>query len=135
MVSSTKFIVGFLMHSSIIQFHYPASHQWRLLYTIHGTIRPHKLWLVGMGDCSFWYNCWLGFCPLFLYNPAAASLVPISFYWQDTVWDRGRLKDILPSSIVEQILLAPISYGEPDLIRWDLGPDGTFHLRTAWELV
>ncbi|KAH9750080.1 zf-RVT domain-containing protein [Citrus sinensis] len=41
----------------------------------------------------------------------------------------------LPRSIVEQILLVPISSEEPDLIRWDLSPDGTFHLQTAWELV
>lgn len=70
-----------------------------------------------------------------LYNPAAASVVPFLFYWQGTVWDRGKLQDVLPSSIVAQILLVPISREEPDLIRWDLTIDGTFQLRSAWELV
>ncbi|KAH9750075.1 reverse transcriptase domain-containing protein [Citrus sinensis] len=123
------------VHPGVIQFRYPASPLWRRLCEIRDTAGPHERWLVGQGECSFWYDCWLGSCPLYLFNPAAASSRPVSFYWQGTVWDRGKLEDILPSSIVEQILLVPISCAEPDLICWDLSPDGAFHLRTAWELV
>lgn len=123
------------VHPGVIQFRYPASPLWRRLCMIRDTVGPHERWLVGQGECSFWYDCWLGSCPLYFFNPAAASSRPVSFYWQGTVWDRGKLEDILPTSIVEQILLVPISCEEPDLIRWDLSPDGSFHLRTAWELV
>lgn len=55
----------------------------------------------------------------------------ISFYWHDTVWDRGKLKDVLPYFIVVQILLVPISRREPYLLRWDLSSDDIFHLRTT----
>lgn len=51
------------------------------------------------------------------------------------MWDRGKLEDVLPTSVVAQILSVPISSGEPDLLRWALATDGMFHLRTAWELV
>lgn len=39
------------------------------------------------------------------YNVAAASLVLVSFYWQASIQDRGKLQAVLVSSIVEQILL------------------------------
>lgn len=81
------------------------------------------------------YDCWLGSCPLVIYNPVAASSILVSSFWQGTVWDRGKLEDILPSSIIAQILLASISGGEADLIRWVLASDNMFHLRSAWELM
>lgn len=74
-------------------------------------------WLVGQRECSFWYDCWLGSCPLAFYNPTAASLLLVSFYWQGTVWDRGKLHDELPSFIVAHILLIPVSTEDQDLIR------------------
>ena len=42
---------------------------------------------------------------------------------------------MLPFLIVVQILLIPISSGEPDVILWDLSPDGSFSLRTASNIV
>lgn len=77
----------------------------------------------------------MGSFPLVIYNPVAASSILVSFFWQETVWDRGKLEDILPSSIVAQILLASSSSGEADLICWVLASDDMFHLRSAWELV
>ena len=88
-----------------------------------------------LAEGCFWYDCWLGSCPLAFYNPVVAYLVPISFYWQDTIWDRGKLQDVLPFLIVVHILLIPISSGEPDVILWDLSPDGSFSLRTASNIV
>lgn len=122
-------------HPSLIQFRYPASPLQRRLYTIHYTTRHHVCWLIRSRDCSFWYDCQLNSSLLVLYNLAAASSVPVSLFWQGTVQDRGKLKDVLPLSIVEQILLVPISSREPDLICWDFAPNGNFHLQTAWELV
>lgn len=46
-----------------------------------------------------------------------ASIKSISFYWWGIVWDKGELLNVLPSSIVEQILLVTISSRESDLIR------------------
>ncbi|KAH9662191.1 reverse transcriptase domain-containing protein [Citrus sinensis] len=77
------------VHPGVIQFRYPASPLWRRLCMIRDTVGPHERWLVGQGECSFWYDCWLGSCPLYFFNPAAASSRPVSFYWQGTVWDRG----------------------------------------------
>lgn len=62
-------------------------------------------WLLGCGECSFWYDYWFGSCPLVFYNVVVASLVLVSFYWQASIQDRGKLQAVLVSSIVEQILL------------------------------
>lgn len=104
-------------HPSLVQFHYPASPLWRRLCSIRCIVRPQVHWLIGRGECSFWYDCWLGSYPLTLYNPTAASMVPVFFYWQGTVWDGGKLQEVLPSSIVAHILLIPIYREELDLIR------------------
>lgn len=62
-------------------------------------------WLLGYGECSFWYDYCFGSYPLVFYNVVAASLVLVSFYWQASIQDRGKLQAVLVSSIVEQILL------------------------------
>ena len=69
------------VHPGVIQFRYPTSPLWKRLCTIRATAGPHERWLVGQGECSFWYDCWLGSCPLYLFNPAATSSRPVSFYW------------------------------------------------------
>lgn len=122
-------------HPSLIQFQYPASPIWRRPCLIRCIAGPHARCLIGRGECSFWYDCWLRSCHLVIYNPAAASSVPVSFFWRGEVWDMGKLEDVLPTSIVEQNLLVSISSEEVDLNRWDLASDGTFHLQSAWELV
>lgn len=40
-------------------------------------------WLV-MGSVVL-YNCWLGSCPLVIYNPITAFIVLVSFYWRGTI--------------------------------------------------
>lgn len=62
-------------------------------------------------------------------------MVSVSFYWRRTIWDRSKFQAVLPSSIVDMILLLYISSEEPDLICWDSALDRTFHLRIAWEIV
>lgn len=52
--------------------------------------------------------------PLFLLNFIAASMILMSFFWQGAVLDRGRLLFVLPTSIVDHILLISISYIGPN---------------------
>lgn len=66
---------------------------------------------------------------LVIYNPTMASIMSISFYWWGIVWDKGELLNVLPFSIVKQILLVTISSRESNLIRWDLPSDGLFIYR------
>ena len=58
-------------------------------------------WLIGHGESSFWYDCWLCSCPLVIYNLTMAFRVLISFYWRGTICDKGKLQDVLSFSIVE----------------------------------
>lgn len=73
--------------------------------------------------------------PLFHCNPSAASMAPISSFWCGVDWDKGRLLSVLPSSVVEQIVLVPIFGTGPDILRLAISRDGNFSLRSSWEFV
>lgn len=66
-------------------------------------------WLIRSSDSKFWYDCCLDSMPHFHFNHAVVSMVPMSFFWQGVVLDRGRLLSVLPTLIVEQISLIFIS--------------------------
>ena len=73
--------------------------------------------------------------PLFHFNPSAASMAPISSFWCGVDWDKGKLLSILPSSVVEQIVLVLIYDTGLDILRWAIFRDGNFSLRSSWEFV
>lgn len=74
---------------------------------------------------------------LFHFNPSVASMAPNIFFlvWCGVDWDKGKLLSILPSSVVEQIVLVHISSTRPDILRWAIFRDGNFSLRSSWEFV
>lgn len=78
----------------------------------------------------------LGFCLLFFYNFGVAYIVLISFYWGGgvTVKNMGKLQDVLPLLIIEQILLIFLSSADMNLIWWDRSLDDAFHLRQLGSL-
>ena len=130
-----KFKYSITEHPSMAQFCYPASSLWRRLCSIRCITKPHIRWLIRSSDSSFWYGCWLDFIPLFHFNPSATSIALISSFWCGVEWDKGNLLSVLPSSVVEQILLVPIFYSGPDILRWTLFRDVNFSLRSSWEFI
>ena len=73
--------------------------------------------------------------PLSYFNPSAASMALISSFWCGMDWDRGKILSVLPSSVVEQILLVPISGVGLDILRWALSKDGNISLKNSWEFI
>ena len=119
----------------MVQFRYPASPLWRRLYSTRCTAEPRIRWLIRSGNSSFWYDCWLKSTPLFHFNPSVASMAPISSFWCGVDWDKGKLLSVLPSLVVEQILLVPISGTGPDILRLAIFRDENFSLMNNWEFV
>lgn len=72
--------------------------------------------------------------PLFFFNPTTAFMVHVSSFWFLMVWDKGELLSILPSSVIEQILLVLISSVGSDMLHWTLSGDGDFSLMTLGSL-
>lgn len=72
--------------------------------------------------------------PIFFFNPTTAFMVLVSSFWFLMVWDKGELLSILPSSVVEQILLVLISSVGSYLLHWTLSRDGDFSLMTLGSL-
>lgn len=68
----------------------------------------------------------VGLLPFGLLQPCNGFWGADFFYWRGTVKDRGKLQDVLPSSIVAQILLFPIFSTKPDTILWASDHDGFF---------
>ena len=68
------------------------------------------VWLLNDGTCDFWYDNWLGSGPLFL----RASVVPgLSFsdVMVNGTWDNCRLSQILPPTIVDEVMYSPALSG------------------------
>lgn len=123
------------IHPSRVPFRYPASPLWRHLCSIRDEADQYIRWKVNSGDRSFWFDCWMDSSPLSMAFPDLASMQTISFYWQGATWDRGKLLQCLPLSVVDQISSIPIGDAGPDLIRWSESEDGNFSLNSAWRLV
>lgn len=117
------------------QMQYPVSPLWRCLCSIRCVAKPYICWQIKSDDSSFWYNYQLGSIPLFLFNPVDVSMDHVSFFWRGIIWDKGKLLLILPTLVIEQILLISIFSDGLDILHWTLSKDEDFSMKTSQEVV
>lgn len=66
-----------------------------------------------------------------LFKLTTTFMVYVSSLRYSMVWDKGKLLSVLPSLVVEQILLVLISSVGPNILRWHLSEDQNFSLMNA----
>ena len=90
------------------------------------------VWLLNDGTCEFWYDNWLGSGPLFL----RAFVVPgLSFsdVLVNGTWDSYQLSQILPPTIVDEVMHSPALSGRgSDQVIWRSTQSGLFTLASAF---
>ncbi|XP_075499822.1 uncharacterized protein LOC142538375 [Primulina tabacum] len=109
---------------------------WRRLLRIRPRAEAGIRWRVGLGDVSFWDDIWFGDTPLSSQCEVRGGRdVRVSHFLSEGAWDFDLLCAVVAPFVAESITLTPIALGEPDLAIWIYSSDGSFSLRSAWELV
>nr|XP_027064415.1 uncharacterized protein LOC113690621 [Coffea arabica] len=96
-----------------------ASPTWRRMVNVSHQAKLCMVWLLNDGTCDFWNDNWLGSGPLFL----RASVVPgLSFsdVMVNGTWDNCRLSQILPPTIVDEVMHSPALSGRGIPLRVSL---------------
>ncbi|XP_027156511.1 uncharacterized protein LOC113757398 [Coffea eugenioides] len=112
-----------------------ASPTWRRMVNVSRQVELCMVWLLNDGTCDFWYDNWLGSGPLFL----RAFVVPgLSFsdVMVNGTWDSYRLSQILPPTIVDEVMHSPALSGRgTDQVIWRSTQSGLFTLVAAFQEV
>uniref|UniRef100_A0A2N9IBY2 Reverse transcriptase domain-containing protein n=1 Tax=Fagus sylvatica TaxID=28930 RepID=A0A2N9IBY2_FAGSY len=121
--------------------HRLGSSNWRALRAGHEVFRNGFRWVVNNGaSVSFWFDKWVGKCPLRDLILGPLTQEEESFKVCDLVsdgglWDLGKLSFSLPLELIQLIKGTHISSFSPkhDSIVWD-DPRGQFLLKHAYQL-
>lgn len=96
---------------------------------------PGIRWRLGLGNVSFWDDTWFWDALLSTQREVRGDRdVCVSSFLFEGVWNFDLLCSVVFPSVAEQIVMIPISLGEPDLPHW-IHSDGVFSLKSAWELI
>ena len=112
-----------------------ASATWRRMVSVSRHVELSILWLVNEGECSFWYDNWLGSGALFL-RVADTPHVSFAELVCNGSWNIYRLTQILPPECVANVVRLPVPRrGFPDEAVWMPTTSGKFSLASAYQEV
>ncbi|EOX94211.1 Uncharacterized protein TCM_003711 [Theobroma cacao] len=87
---------------------------------------------VGKGDLFFWHDFWFGDDPLVnSFLTFSNSMIKAHFFFHDNEWDVNKLRAVLPTNFVNEILKIPISCTQEDVAYWALTLNGDFSTKSA----
>nr|XP_025884111.1 uncharacterized protein LOC112940334 [Solanum lycopersicum] len=100
-------------------------------------IEQHIQWKLQAGNCSFWWDNWLGSGPLaqFTNNNNRFNNSKVADFWEAGKWSWSRLLEQAPASQLSKILTTEISPHQhlPDQAVWNLNNHGGFTCSPALE--
>ncbi|KAL0917163.1 hypothetical protein M5K25_012210 [Dendrobium thyrsiflorum] len=120
-------------HPTTVSYRQGDSRVWHRLCKVKWVVEPMLNWGLGSGDISFWQDRWLeGFSIDAILNTSSKDNVKVNYFFENNFWDFGKLCDVLPTSIVQQISNIPINLNSKDLLLCGLTVDGRFSVKDAW---
>ena len=103
---------------------------WKYMLMNRPQIEQHIQWKLQAGNCSFWWDNWLGSGPLaqFTNNNNRFNNSKVADFWEAGKWSWSRLLEQAPASQLSKILTTEISPHQhlPDQALWNLNNHGGF---------
>ncbi|XP_055800325.1 uncharacterized protein LOC129869710 [Solanum dulcamara] len=112
---------------------------WKNMIKNKGDIEPHIKWTLCSGNCSFWWDYWLGIGPLanhYEYIPRFNNST-VSMFLTNGKWNEEKIRKQAPQHMIHTILNTKIMYQQNtlDQAQWKLQSHGNFTCKSAWENV
>ncbi|XP_055803454.1 uncharacterized protein LOC129872506 [Solanum dulcamara] len=112
---------------------------WKNMMKNKGDIEPHIKWTLCSGNCSFWWDDWLGIGPLanhYEYIPRFNNST-VSMFLRNGKWNEEKIRQQAPQHMIHTILNIEIMYQQNtlDQAQWKLQSHGNFTCKSAWEHV
>uniref|UniRef100_M1DB97 RNase H family protein n=1 Tax=Solanum tuberosum TaxID=4113 RepID=M1DB97_SOLTU len=99
-------------------------------------VEEHIQWKLNSGNCSFWWDDWLGIGPLAQYSTVSNRLnnTKVAEFWMEGQWNLNMLIQQAPHNYLANILATElhIQHDIPDQACWKLNSDGNFTCSSAW---
>ena len=110
---------------------------WKHMLFIRQKMEQHIHWRLQAGECSFWWDNWLGTGPLSHHNSRCSrfSNIKVADFWDNGGWNWRKLVKHAPASQLSSIMATavPQQQHKQDQAIWKLSSDGKFNCSTAWE--
>ncbi|XP_049399716.1 uncharacterized protein LOC125863741 [Solanum stenotomum] len=109
---------------------------WKHLMHNKIQVEKHIQWKLNSGNCSFWWDNWLGIGPLAHYstNSNRFNNTTVAEFRLNGQWNWNKLLQQAPNSQLASILSTELSNQQdlPDLAIWKPCTDGNFSCSSAW---
>ena len=109
------------------------------MLTTRQQVEQHIHWQLHIGNCSFWWDNWLGTGPLAQYTSSSFRLnnTKVSEFWENGAWSWRKLQEQAPASQLDRIMATaiPQQQQKPDQPIWKLHNLGKFTCKSAWEAI
>ncbi|KAL0912360.1 hypothetical protein M5K25_018326 [Dendrobium thyrsiflorum] len=120
-------------HPTTVSYRQGDSRVWHRLCKVKWVVEPMLNWGLGCGDISFWQDRWLGGTSIdSIFNTSSKENVKVNYFFDNNCWDFGKLCNVLPISIAQQIFNIPFNINSKDLLLCGLTVDGRFSVKDAW---
>ncbi|XP_049378041.1 uncharacterized protein LOC125842768 [Solanum stenotomum] len=112
---------------------------WKHMMHNKHKIEEHIHWKLNSGNCSFWWDNWLGMGPLAYQSTGSNRFnqITVADFWLEGRWNLNMLLQQAPNSQLANILATElhIQQGIPDQAVWKPNSDGTFSCSSAWNVI
>lgn len=96
-------------------------------------------WKINSGNCSFWWDDWLGVGPLANFRDVSCRLnnSKVADFIVDGQWNVGLISQVAPPQYVPAILAIHLQIQQrvPDQPIWKLSTSGVFSCASAWNVI
>jgi len=109
---------------------------WKHLMHNKHKAEQHIQWRINSGNCSFWWDNWLGVGPLaqFSNDSKRFNNTTVAEFWHEGQWNWNLLLQQAPNNQLANILSTELHIQQelPDQAIWKLSTDGKFSCSSAW---
>ncbi|WMV27066.1 hypothetical protein MTR67_020451 [Solanum verrucosum] len=113
------------------------SHTWKRILHVRSDCEKYLVWKIVKGNCSFWWDNWLGTGNLGQHFPHTrrSKKLKVANFMIGNTWDENKLLRILPMDMVKQIQNINIYEGEDDFPIWTPDTHGFFTCKSTWKVL
>ncbi|XP_015084239.1 uncharacterized protein LOC107027648 [Solanum pennellii] len=110
---------------------------WKHMLETRQQVEQHIHWKLQAGNCSFWWDNWLGTGPLAQHTTSSNRFnnSTVADFWENGEWRWSKLVKHAPVTHLPNILATRIPHNQhrPDQAVWKLNIHGSFSCSSAWE--
>ena len=110
---------------------------WKNMLDTRQQMEQHIHWKLQAGNCSFWWDNWLGTGPLAQHTGSSNRFnnSSVADFWENGEWKWSKLVRHAPITHLSSILATriPQQQHRPDQAIWKLNIHGRFDCKSAWD--